>query len=336
MARVYMCGFESGSIKQADYYNTSVISSAKARTGSYSAFIETAGTSVIRINLPAAVAEIYLRAGIYLTDAGGAYDHVLFRDNAGTDQVYLRFADTGAGTIYAYRESNNLLATSSVGALEFNEWHCLEVHLVIDNSSGVVQVKVDGVLYIDESNIDTQNSANADVQQIQFGGTSGSNYFTGYVDDLAVNDTNGSANVSWIGRGGIYAIFPNAAGASTDLTPSSGANYAAVDDVPPDDDTTYVEGASVDDHDSYAMSDLSPTAGTISSACWWVYGKLDEAGTGEFAPVLRSGGTDYTGTDQVLDTDYNYYYQVYETDPDTSSAWTVAGINAAEAGVKVR
>jgi hypothetical protein len=34
-------------------------------------------------------------------------------------------------------------------------------------------------------------------------------------------------------------------------------------------------------------------------------------------------------------TDYRQFLQLYETDPNTSAAWTEAGVNAAEFGAEV-
>ena len=142
-------------------------------------------------------------------------------------------------------------------------------------------------------------------------------------------------NATWIGRGGIPAIFPTGAGNSTDLNPSAGANWQCVDEVPPNDDTDYVSSAVVDDHDSYAASNLAAT-GTISAVQWLARAKSDLVGNPEIARILRIGG-DHQGADIAIDATYDYYAEILDQDPQAGpGAWTVAAVNGMELGVKIR
>ena len=52
--------------------------------------------------------------------------------------------------------------------------------------------------------------------------------------------------------------------------------------------------------------------------------------------LVASGGTDYDQNELFLPSDdYGLFTDIVETDPDTSSAWTVSGLNAAEFGIKL-
>jgi hypothetical protein len=70
--------------------------------------------------------------------------------------------------------------------------------------------------------------------------------------------------------------------------------------------------------------------------CGYETGDVNEAGAGSLGPTLKSGATTNEGTAQGLSATASYYRQLYETDSNTSAAWTAAAVNAAEAGTTVR
>ena len=335
MARIWMSGLEAGHIQIFDTYSGASISAAQARTGSYSVYLS-ADTHYVRSALPAAIAEVYFRFGFHTDLFDGTRLFYLY-DSGGTAQ----FALTVQKEIHMFearRGAYNGTVLGRGGEIHQNRWHCVEVRLKVDNAAGVVQVKVDGTLVIDFAG-DTQETANANVLSFQFG-IAGDTLNHTYIDDIAFNDTAGGVNDSWIGRGGIPAIFPEGVGNSTDLGlfPNGGeANWEDVDDVPPDDDTSYVFDDLIDDHDSYEMDDLIAT-GTISAVQWLARAKSDLVGAPEIMRVLRIGGVDYDGAvDIAIDADYDYYPEIFDEDPNAGpGVWTAAAVNGMEVGVKIR
>ena len=284
--------------------------------------------------LSSAHAELFIRFGFRwnYTAALGRHYILLTNDSANANQINIGM-NTG-GHLKAYR-SFTLLGTGDI-ALNEDTWYCIEVRILVDNSNGIVQIKVNGVMDLDLSGIDTRATGISDIGYIMWGSSTASHYVAVcWFDDIVVNNTLGGVNDSWPGQGGIYGLFPSGAGNSTDLTPDAGDNYARVNETPPDDDTSYVEGSTPTDHDSYAMDDLTPTAGTISAVCWHGRAKLTEAGAGDIGRHVRVGGTDYQGAGQALDVSYVQYEEILEEDPDTSAAWIIAGVNAMEAGVVI-
>jgi len=63
--------------------------------------------------------------------------------------------------------------------------------------------------------------------------------------------------------------------------------------------------------------------------------KKDDSGTRGIAGMVRQDSTDYAGSSQVVSTSYVDYMDIRETDPATATAWTKAGFNSAEFGIKV-
>lgn len=336
MARIWMSGLEAGHMDVFDSIFGAAISAMQARTGGYSFYLG-ATTHTVRTTFVANISELFCRFGIRANypPLGGAI--ILGLQDSNGDRQFTLVLNRYLHTLEIHRGAYDgaLLGLGPGGIIHQNRWHCVELHLSVADAGGVAQVKVDGTLIIDYTG-DTQETGNANVQAFSFGQDIAGGGVTGYYDDIAFNDTLGGVNTTWIGRGGIPAIFPTGAGNSTDLTPLVGANWEDVDERPPDDDTTYVFSDTINEHDSYETEDL-PATGTIAAVQWLTRAKSDLVGNPEIMRVLRIGGVDYDGAvDIAIDADYDYYPEILDEDPDVPGAWTVAAVNGMELGVKIR
>jgi hypothetical protein len=221
------------------------------------------------------------------------------------------------------------------GLLILNQWTCIELWLsVVNGAGGRAVVKQDGVTIIDFTG-DTQATALTNVRSFLVGATGTT--FRGYWDDLAINDNAGAMNNSWIGRGGIYPIFPDLAATYTDLHASVGDAWDCINEVPPS-DTDYVYDDTIGQKSTYRMTDLTPTTGTIDAINVIMRAKLDAAGVGSIARLIRSNAVDSQGADVPLDTSARTITEIIETDPGAApgTLWTIARVNALEAGAVVR
>jgi len=335
MAILVMEGFEAGSVDVCDsYYSNPAVSDAQARTGTYSLLCGS-GDHVL-FDLGSGKTEIYLGVGVYITGGQFWYSLLELIDSGGTSQASFAVHDTSQ-TLEAYRGNEDGTRIATGGFVPLNHWKYIEIHLVIHDTSGVCTVKLDGTQIINFTG-DTSNGGTADIKVIRLGTNTGATtaYADVYFDDLVVNDTTGSYNNSWTGRGGIELLSPNGAGNSTDLTASAGSNYECVDEQPPDDDTTYVYGSTPDDHDGYTLTNTTQT-GTVEAIKWFARAKTTAAGSDAIKRHLRIGTTDYNGaSDLNLTTDYAYYKEILEENPADSAAFETADLDAMEAGVVVR
>lgn len=339
MARIFMTGFEAGHVGVFDS-GTAVIATTKARTGSYAGYV---GETYFQQGIMPR-SELYIRLGLYMT--GGStragtvnWGFLQALDSGGN--AHLTFAvDKISQMLQVVRGTSGGTLLGSGSVVAANTWYCYEVRVVIDDVYGVVQVKRDGTLDIDlvgteEAPLDTRNAGNGDIGTIRFGSQDKTNGLLGYLDDIAINDTSGTINNSWPGRGGIHALVPNGAGTLTQLTPSAGSNYECVDESPPDDDTSYVESAVLDTSDLYATAGVTPTDGTVSAVQWLARAKLTDSGEGNLRRLVRHDGVNYAGDDQELDTSYRYVSEIMEEAPDETE-WTLSKVNALEIGQQVR
>jgi hypothetical protein len=333
MTRIFMTGLEGGSTGVFDVVERVTASSSQARTGSYSLAITRTDSRAI-IHLPSRN-ELYVRFGIYPT--GGLYDYhrvfftLMF---GGTVQLQLHTPGEQLAPITLTRGdySGTVLATG--GGFALNAWHCVEMYAKIADVDGRAVVRIDGTDVIDYTG-DTQNASKSDITAVCFGyATAEGRVMYAYVDDIAINDTNGTTNNSWIGRGGIYPAIVDGAGEHAEFTPASGNNWENVDEIPPDDDTSYVESDTLGHRDLYTIDSITPTSGTITAVQWMARAKMVDAGIGNLQRLVRHDSVDYAGADKPVDTSYRYLTDIMELAPD-DTAWTVAKVNALQIGQKV-
>jgi len=156
-----------------------------------------------------------------------------------------------------------------------------------------------------------------------------------YIDDFYICDQTGSTNNDFLGDVRVDTLLPNGEGTHLDFTPSTGTtHYQLVDEAAPN-TTDYNESGTAGQRDSYAMQDLASVTGSIKGV--QVAGAIlkDDVGARSIKVGVRAGGTTSVGSTQALATTQIYYTAVHETNPSTSTAWTEAGVNGAEAAFEI-
>lgn len=250
--------------------------------------------------------------------------------DAGTTQVNLIV--TSAGALQVTRNGTQLGITAG-GVIVGLTWYYIEMKVKIDPTTGTYEVRVNGVNVLSGTGANTRATANSTTNQLQMGPFASAGI---YIDDLYVCNTSGSVNNDFLGECRILTSLPTGDGASTNWTPSTGANHwANVDDNPPNDDTDYNSDSTVGDIDLYTFPSVSPT-GAIGAVQVTICARKDDAGVRQLSEVCRSGGTNFVGANTfTMASTYSMYREIMETDPNTSAAWTNTGVNNAQFGVKV-
>ena len=338
MSRLKMTGLECGNLYVFDVLGRAPdanfsASTVHKRTGDYAMYCN-GQFCTAQFTLLGTPSEIYGRVAIRMIEgapAGQQRSFLTLYDSSSLHQ--LSFYIDPITTVITIRRGNlgdPVIATGMSVLLDV--WYCLEYHVLIANVNGRIELKRDGILEIDYTG-DTQATANTGILAVQHGGQEQTKYMVGYYDDIAINDTAGAINNSWIGQGGIVGLKPEGPGTYAEWTPSAGANWQCVDDVPPDDDTTYIETTVLDERDLYTFEDMPAGNYRVDAVAWWARAKLDEAGDSFIARLMRQDAADYVGADQGLDLNYTYESEILDAAPD-ATAWTPAKVNAIEAGVK--
>lgn len=269
------------------------------------------------------------------------------RIDSGQPQGILGFYDNGsnqcnvtlnAGSMFLeVRRGSTVIATSGFKNLRYGYNYYIEFKADI-SSSGSYEVRVNGETWISGSGANLQSTANAYANRLYInspvvGVTVNCDY-----DDVYVCDTTGAQNNNFLGDVVVQALYPNGNGNYGALSrggTDSGTNWGQVDESPPNSDTDYVFSANVGDKDTYAMTNLSNSTGTVKALQLLYFARKDDAGTRTVKGKIRSNVTDSDGANTNLSTSYIYYRDIFELNPDTSTAWTPTTINAVECGVEI-
>jgi hypothetical protein len=177
--------------------------------------------------------------------------------------------------------------------------------------------------------------------------TASTAYWIGFITDTSQAQSQSDGNNTGWRKANTYASGPpNPAGSGTagsasfliygNLTGVS-VNYYEDSVNPPPGDISYVFASSSGFEDLYSFPALSTTPLNIYTVC--VKGNIKKSDTGARTVDLRmkSSSTDSAGSNggQTPGTTYGWLDSFFDTDPNTGSAWTVTGLNAATSGVKI-
>ena len=336
MTRLFSEGFEMGDLLAFENYslNAGGLTGEETRSGNYAlqCFGVTSGSSYVEKSIDAK-SEIYVRMGFYKAETITSYWQLnIYNDTTFMGSVRYSASDE---EIWAY------VGASKVDTESFildPGWHLIEARFKVDGSSGVFSCKIDGTL-IQEYTGDTLD-VESTINKVMFWAHGQYSGHYSYIDDLAINDTNGASDNEWCGDGHIIAMTPNDDGDNIDFSGSDGDsvdNYALVDDIPADDDTTYVTGASVNDYDLYEFTASSLPAEQIITRVW-VEATAKDADTGDISFLVKSGTTtEEDASDQTLTTSYaRYKSDEHLLNPDDSASWQESDLDAIQAGIKVK
>jgi hypothetical protein len=272
----------------------------------------------------------------FLNTAGTTPALFTFHEGA-TIHVDLRLV-TGTQVLRVTRNGTQI-GSDGTTVLSLDTWYYIEFKATIHDTTGSFSVHVNGVNESmgTQTNIDTRNAGTPLVDRVRLGGAV-STGLSWDADDWYVLNSSGSApNNDFLGDIRVAAVLPSGAGNSTQWTPSAGSNFQNVDETPPDDDTTYNSEATASDKDTFAMGNIPSTPTTIYGVMQGARHRKDDAGSRTLRQVVRSGGTDYEGSDISVSDTYQFTFEpVRETDPNTAAAWTESGFNAVEAGYKLQ
>ena len=326
MARVFIDGFESGGMDCWDYINGAVASVTQKYTGSYG------------LNFPNIVYNCYKdipsQFSYYLAfrfRPGSSAVSSLINLNEGTaNHINIEVAAQSGGVVFTARRGGTQIATGTTVYVT-NEWLLVEVYVLINDSTGRVIVKINGVdLEIDFTG-DTRNAGTLGKIDRLGAGSSVINVVTsGYFDDFVVDDA------GWIGDTRIAGLSPDGAGNSAQWDPSAGANYACVDEVPAS-DADYVSTNVNDEIDTYSLANLGVSPYSVKAVQVLARARKEGASTPQnIALVVRTGSTDYPSSDQGLGTNFKGHVNLWEQNPNTAAAWTESDVNGLQPGVKSR
>ena len=234
----------------------------------------------------------------------------------------------GFGILRAYRGSGTLLATST-SRVPFGTWCSIKIKLVVHNSTGSFQVQINDTDVINETNVDTQDDTDSYITQVAWNPVRGA-----AVDNLYIyNDVGGAPTLQ--DTVVIENLEPTADDTS-DWTPSAGIDHYDLVDNTTIDDATYVSSTTITEVDLWSYANISEVDSDILTVAQKTRVTTDDVGIRTLNVLCESDVTfDENSFALASAGQFENFLQYYEEDPNTSAAWEIADLNAANFGVKV-
>ena len=217
-------------------------------------------------------------------------------------------------------------------------WYYLEFQNTIDTTSGYIEVRVNGrteFTFAGNTLLAGSDAAN----RVIFGGVSAAqilgNPHTFTLDDFYVLDNTGSYNNTFLGDIRIEALFPNSDGTVQWAVSTVGANYQMVDETLPNSDQDYTETSSPGNRDRFHMTDMAVNSAYIFGIYTLLETRKNNAGDRTIRPVITTNGSTYVGSNVNINTDYQYWDQIWEQNPVQATSWSIADVNSFQIGYEL-
>ena len=254
---------------------------------------------------------------------------------AAVSQYLFRFKDAAigmgllrkfaTGQLVYYRTPSpqggqDVLYSSAVTAAGSDDYW--ELKVIFHNVTGAVYLYKNGVLDNSVTGIDTIvfGAAPDSIELFMEDGGGGNTMLSDlYVDDT---DVQGQCDV---------AYRPvDASGSSADFTPTgAGTNEACVDEIPPDDDTTYNRSTVSTDLDQLGQAGMDGAVGTVLAVQAHIRARKEDATAATIKVGLLHSGTHGQGSAVALSTSYQQFTEIFEDVPG-GAGWTSTQFDATE------
>ena len=251
-----------------------------------------------------------------------------FNDSGNNREICLTMDTTGALRVkYDMNDTEEQYVTPGP-VLVAGTWYHIEIK--VDYTAGDIEVRVEGVPQIE---LTGQDIGTGPCAQIALGCQNGVGEIQSpdriYYKDLVIWDGDGSVNNDFLGSVQVYDLAPTADD-SFNWTASTGSTgYNLVDEAPPNDGDYIYADDTPPAASTFEMSDLPEDVSSIRGIKTFSRARKTDGGDGWMQVSLVSNGTDGNGTDRPVTTNFTYWMDVFELDPDTSANWTRSGVNAA-------
>lgn len=255
-------------------------------------------------------------------------DFFFIDTNAAGGGLVLESRD-GTSTVAVLRGSGgSLLGTFT---LPVQTWQWVSIKYKASDTVGTIDIQVQGSTVFTFPAGDTVKSGTETCNLVRFGG---SNIGSEIYDDVFITDVAGGAPFNdLLGDMRIETLLPDAVGDNADFTATPAvANYLNVDDVAPDDDTTYVESSTLADKDLHNLGALAITPGVIEAVNVFALARNPLGGGASLKLLAKENLTEGAGAVQSLGSGYSYINELFLVNPDTSAKWTETEVNAMQAG----
>lgn len=247
-----------------------------------------------------------------------------FMDSSDVPHVDIEISATGEFKVK--NGDGTLLATSAAGLVLSDEWGTLEIKVTVNDTTGLIGVKWNGVQVINVTGSDTQNGGTAEIAKVEFTPD-------GYLDDVV--GFIGATSDGFPGPRKVVVKRP-ATDSAVQFARSGGSiNATQVDDPTPDGDTTYNSSSTATEQDLFNMQTVTET-GAIDGVREILVAKKTDIGTRKLKTVQDDGVSSQvlSADEKDLTTDYKAFDNMTVAKP-AGGAWSAGDINGCDFGYEL-
>lgn len=254
-----------------------------------------------------------------------------YRGPNGFAHVSLIITSTGrvearrAGMVGALAGDGTFLGRSTL-EMASGTWNHIESRVLISDTTGVVQVWVNGKEFLNLTDLDTRNNdEEAVVSQVAFGQFSSSvgfEYERVYWDDIAVSTFDEVDAPEQIGMMDAHYLGPVADEAPQDWLKTTGElAYVLIDEIPPDDDVDYIYSEVVNDQARFEIAPLPLGVVQVRAVMPIARVRKTDSGDADISVAVVANGVSAKGATVPITTSYTYYMASFLQDPETEDDW---------------
>jgi len=282
---------------------------------------------------------VVVNCRIAMGSATGTSDSgaILWFADAGTEQVSLRFQPNGFFSVYRGLTAAKLGESTNFYPYNLDEYLDIELRVTFHNTTGAVELRVNGVTEISLTNQNTRVSANNFANEAKIGRSANTQNARPYFKQFILMDTTGSGMNDFIGPVDVTSLRPNADDATIlDWTANTGNRWEAVNQAITDGDTTYVSADTPGDQILFELTNL-PAGVTDVFAVMPQCQIKREQGTTRITKFLMGSGvdTELGAKELAIGPTYAFRQEAISVSPFTTDPWDVAEVNGLRLGMEI-
>lgn len=241
-------------------------------------------------------------------------------------EISASFQNDGAIEFRRGSTSGTVIGLTDAGIIGTGSFQHIEFAALIDPIVGWIELRAEGVQVF---RIEDVNTGSDGVSSIRWGGISatGTDGLTvdSWWDDIFAWDDSGDVNNDFVGPARVLTLFAEADEATQDwsvvgVSPAEG--FAAVNQVPPDGDTAYIDAAEVGEISEFTCPELPPEIVGVPGIYIPTMARLADAGIGRLRVSLVDDSLVEAGPEQSLTPVFTYRGSMFQLNPVLENIWT--------------
>lgn len=208
------------------------------------------------------------------------------------------------------------VAASADGVVPIGTWFWLEAWATIDASAGSVEIRINGSTVASGTGNTTRPGIDGGVH-----GTDGFGFFNPATvmhfsyKNLIVMDDQGGVHDDFIGEHIVQTLWPDALISPGDFYANVGTLKEAMDDIAPDDSSTYIQSDSTFDSVMFSMQNIDDLSFTVTGAMVLSRNERIGTGSGEVKMSIDVDGIISSGVPFTLQSSWYSDFSAFDRPP---------------------